>query len=320
VEYVASIVALGLIYGMVATADNLTVGYSGQFTIAQGAFFGIGAYAYALGTKEGLSILVAMLLGVAAAAAVGAALAFVARDLRGDYFMIVTLAFQIIAVRAAINLRDLTGGTGGVFGIEPFSILGYSPLDFVDWLWVLVPMFAVFWIVYTLIASTRLGLIWKAIREDDLAAMSLGRSIVRYKMAALALSAAGSSIAGGLYAGFILFISPSPFTFAFSIFIISVLIVGGLGNPLGPVLGTALLMALPEALRFLPAIPDDVRARLLQVIYAAALLLFVALRPQGIAPERPGRWSLEARRWRRKAGRQLESSTKAPEAPQAGTA
>lgn len=317
-EYVASVVALALIYGMVAVSDNLSVGYSGQFSIAQGAFFGIGAFAYAIGGEHGVAIPLAMLAGAVAAAVVGAALSFVARGLRGDYFMIVTLAFQIIAVRAGNNLSDVTGGTSGIAGITPLSVFGYEPASFADWVWLLLPIFVVFWVVYTLISSTRLGLIWKAIREDDLAAMSLARSVPRYKMAALALSGAGASVAGGLYAGFITYINPDLFSFSFSIFIISVLIVGGIANPIGPVIGTAILTALPELLRFVPNLPDNVRAHLLQVIYAAALLVFVALRPQGLLPEHPGRWSLEEWRWRRRAGSRLRGRS-AAEVPEART-
>lgn len=298
-EYAAGVIALALIYGMVAVADNLPIGFSGQFTIAQGAFFGVGAYTYALTTAQGVPISIALLLACLIGGTAGAAVSYTGRGLRGDYFLIVTFAFQIIVVRIALNWRERTGGSGGIFGIEPFAVFGYSPLTYIDWLWVLVPIFVLFWLVYTAIAASTLGLIWKAIREDDAAALSLGRSIVAYKMLAYGLGAAGAAFAGGIYAGFITFINPGLFTFHFSIFILSVLIVGGMASPLGPVIGVSVLIALPEALRFVPSLSDDVRSRLLQMIYALALLVFIALRPQGLVPERPGRWSFAAWRWRR---------------------
>ncbi len=296
-EYTASVIAFALIYAMCAISDNVSVGYTGQFAIAQGAFFGIGAYTYGIGGAHDLSTPVLLLLAVAIAFAAGATLAFVGRALRGDYFMIITLAFQIIAVQVAANLK-VTGGSGGLFGLRPLSVFGYEPKLYTQWVAVLAPITFLVWFFYMLVTSTRLGLVLKAVREDDAAAMSLGRSIVLFKMLALGLGAAGTSFAGAIYAGYITFIDPNQFTFTFSIFIVSILIVGGMANPLGPIVGAAILTGLPEALRLLPSLPADMRARLLQVIYGVALLLIVAFRPQGLVPERPGRWSLASWRWR----------------------
>jgi len=296
-EYTASVIAFALIYAICVMAENLNLGYSGQFTIAQGAIFGIGAYTYALGTNHGLAIPTVMLLAVLIAAAVGAFLAFIGRGLRGDYFLIVTFAFQVIAVQMAHNFEFLGGGTG-LFGVRPLSLFGFEPRGYVDFVQLFVPIVIVVWLFYTLLTATRLGLIWKAIREDDGATLSLGRSTTLYKMLAFAFAAAGTGFAGTLYAGFITFVDPTQFTFAFSILIVSMLIVGGIGNPLGPLFGAAVITGLPEALRFLPHLPDETRARLLQMIYGLALLLVVAFRPQGLVPERPGRWSIASWRWR----------------------
>lgn len=305
-EYTASVVAFALIYAISAIAENVSIGYSGQFAIAQGAFFGVGAYTYAIGGNHGLATPILFLLAVAIAFAAGAALAFIGRGLRGDYFMIITLAFQIIAVQVAANL-SWTGGSSGLFGLRPLSVFGYEPRLYTQWVVVLAPITFLVWVVYMLVTSTRFGLILKAIREDDAAAMSLGRSITLYKMLGLGLGAAGTSFAGAIYAGYITFIDPNQFTFTFSIFIVSILIVGGMANPLGPIVGAAVLTGLPEALRLLPSLPDDTRARLLQVIYGVALLLIVAFRPQGLVPERPGRWSLASWRWRLNVRRRDES-------------
>lgn len=296
-EYFLSILVFALIYGISVISENVSLGYAGQFSISQGAFFGIGAYTYALGTQHGYAIPVTMLIAVVVAFAGGAALAFVGRNLRGDYFMIVTFAFQIIAVQMAFNFGFL-GGATGLFGVKPLSLFGFEPRTYRDFVLLLAPIVAVVWIAYTLLAATRLGLIWKAIREDESAVSALGRSTVFYKMLAFGFSSIGTAFAGTLYAGFITFVDPSQFTFAFSILIVSMLIVGGIGSPLGPIFGAAVITALPEALRFLPHLPDDTRARLLQMIYGLALLLVVAFRPQGLVPERPGRWSLASWRWR----------------------
>jgi len=301
-EYAASVIAFALIYAICAIADNCALGYSGQFAISQGAFFGVGAYTYGIGTLHGLSQPEAIALAVVIGGGGGAGLSFLGRGLRGDYFMVVTLAFQIIAVGVASNL-SITGGSIGLYGLRSLSVFGFQPRFYTQWVEVLAPITFVVWILYAALTSTRLGLIWKAIREDDAAAMSLGRSTTLYKMLALGLGAAGTSFAGAIYGGYIAFIEPNQFTFTFSIFIVSILIVGGMANPLGPIVGAVLLTGLPEALRQIPSLPVDTRARLLQVIYGAALLAIVAFRPQGIVPERPGRWSVASWRWRLRSRR-----------------
>jgi ABC-type branched-subunit amino acid transport system permease subunit len=298
-EFYASILVAACIYGIAALADNISFGYSGQFAIAQGAFFGIGAYTWGIGMAHGLAAPVVLLIAIAIAAVVGAVLAFIARDLRGDYLMIVTLAFQVIAVRLAFNLSDLTGGASGIYGVPAISFGAFQPADYFQWLAVLVPLVAITFLIYMLFGASRVGLILKAIREDSDVARSLGRRVVLYRMLALSVSAIGITFAGAIYAGYISFIDPSQFTFIFSVLIISILIVGGIANPLGPLVGVLVLTATPELLRLLPGLPPDARARLLQVMYAGALLLFIALRPQGLIPEKPGRWSFVSWRWRR---------------------
>jgi ABC-type branched-subunit amino acid transport system permease subunit len=298
-EFYAAILVAACIYGIAALADNISFGYSGQFAIAQGAFFGIGAYTWGIGMAHNIPAALVLLMAVAIAAAVGALLAFIARDLRGDYLMIVTLAFQVIAVRLAFNLPDLTGGASGIFGVPAISFGSFQPSDYFQWLAVLVPLVAITFVLYTLFGASRIGLIFKAIREDSDVARSLGRRVVLYRMLALSASAFGISFAGAIYAGYISFIDPSQFTFIFSVLIISILIVGGIANPVGPLVGVLVLTATPELLRLLPGLPADARARLLQVMYAGALLLFIALRPQGLIPEKPGRWSIVSWRWRR---------------------
>jgi ABC-type branched-subunit amino acid transport system permease subunit len=277
-EFYASILVAACIYGIAALADNISFGYSGQFAIAQGAFFGIGAYTWGIGMAHGLAAPVVLLIAIAIAAVVGALLAFIARDLRGDYLMIVTLAFQVIAVRLAFNLSDLTGGASGIYGVPAISFGAFQPADYFQWLAVLVPLVAITFLIYMLFGASRVGLILKAIREDSDVARSLGRRVVLYRMLALSVSAIGIT---------------------FAVLIISILIVGGIANPLGPLVGVLVLTATPELLRLLPGLPPDARARLLQVMYAGALLLFIALRPQGLIPEKPGRWSFVSWRWRR---------------------
>jgi branched-chain amino acid transport system permease protein len=269
------------------------IGYSGQFSAAQGAVFGVGAYVYAFVTEAGSPPLVALLAACGAGAVVGACLSYIGNRLQGDYFMFVTLAFQVVLVDIAQNLVNVTGGVEGKAGLKPMSLGGFTPQTQAEWLFLLVPFAVVIGIVYAIVGASRLGLIWKAIREDEAATASLGRDPTTYRVLALASAGPGTAIAGALYASYISYISPNQFTITFSIFILSVLIVGGLANPLGPFVGIVILTAVPEALRFLPYLSADVKARVLQVMYAVFLLAFLAVRPKGLVPEgvlRGARW------------------------------
>jgi ABC-type branched-subunit amino acid transport system permease subunit len=285
-DYVYTLIVLALVYGVAATAENIAVGYSGQFSAAQGAVFGVGAYVYAFTTNGGWPLALALVVVAVAGGALGGALSYIGNRVRGDYFMVVTLAFQLVLVDVGRNLRGVTGGNEGMGGLRAITLGFLAPQTQAQWALLAAVVAVVLVVVYTAIGSSQLGLICKGIREDESATASIGRSPTLYKVIAGALSAAGTAFAGAVYGSYISYVSPSQFTVSFSIMIISALIIGGMGNPFGPLIGMAFLVGVPELLRFVPDLPPDVKARLLQVIYAGFLLLFLALRPEGMLPER----------------------------------
>jgi branched-chain amino acid transport system permease protein len=307
-EYLAGVACFLLIYSMVGIAENVAVGWSGQFSIAQGAVFGVGAVTYAIAIKAGYAMIAVLLGAGIAGGLVGGALAFIGRGVKGDFFAIATLAFQVVAVNFAQNVPAL-GGFGGITGVPQIHLLDYTPIFYTQWLPLLVPITAIYALVYFSLMGTRLGIVLKAVREDEPATAAVGRRVGAFKVLALALSGIGTGLAGAIYASFIGYVDPSQFGFSFSLLILAGLLVGGLGNPLGPIAGLALLTLLPEALRFVPLLPVDVRARLLQVIYSLVLLLFVVFRPQGLVPERPGRWSFAKWTWQRRLKDDAKGST-----------
>lgn len=124
----------------------------------------------------------------------------------------------------------------------------------------------------------------KAIREDELSAISIGKNVRRFKILAFAISSGMAAIAGSLYASYVTYIDPTSFNLDESIFILSVVLVGGSGNLKGPIVGTLLMILLPEGLRFL-GIPDNIAPNVRQMIYAFILILLMRFRPQGIAGE-----------------------------------
>lgn len=284
-EYLLGIVVLVLVYGICATAENISLGYSGQFSSAQGALFGTGAYVFAFATNMSWPLIGVLPLVVVIGGFAGAAISYVGNRLRGDYFLIVTMAFQLIVVDVVRNLTSVTGGAQGMSGVFPLYVGAFLPRSRLDWVAVIAPFALVLFAAYLLIGSSRLGLVWKGIREDESATASLGRDPMRFKVLAFGISAAGMALSGALYGSFISYVSPGQFTMNFSMFVISALIVGGVANPFGPFAGVIFLEALTEGLRLIPNLPADVRAHLLQVIYAGCLLVFLALRPQGLIPE-----------------------------------
>ena len=132
--------------------------------------------------------------------------------------------------------------------------------------------------------SSPFGLVLKAIREDELSAISLGKNVKKFKILAFAISSGMAAIAGALYATYVTYIDPTSFTLEESIFILSIVLVGGSGNLRGPVIGTLLMILLPEGLRFL-GIPDSLAPNIRQIIYALVLIILMRFRPQGLAGE-----------------------------------
>jgi branched-chain amino acid transport system permease protein len=215
---------------------------------------------------------------------VGGLLSYIGNRVRGDNFMVATLAFQLVPVDVAGNL-DVTGGEQGLGGVRPVTLGPFIPGKPAEWVLVVAVFAALVGVIAWLLTRSRRALIWKAVREDESATASLGRGPAWAKVSAFMVSAGGLALAGSLYGSYISYVSPSEFTVSFSVFIISAIIVGGMGNPVGPLVGMVVLTALPEALRFVPGLPLDVKARVLQLLYAAFLLAFLALRPQGLLPE-----------------------------------
>ena len=181
-------------------------------------------------------------------------------------------------------MGGLTRGPLGLPGIPQPEIFGSKVNSHWEFL-ILVWLFAVitFLICYRLVNSPY-GRVLKAIREDEIFAMSLGKNVAYFKLTVFAIGASLAAIAGALYAYYITFIDPTSFTVAESIFLVSIVIIGGLGNLWGAVLGAVILIALPELLRFI-GISQTYVANIRQILYGTLLILMMFFRPQGIIGE-----------------------------------
>jgi branched-chain amino acid transport system permease protein len=246
-EYLLHILILICIYIILSTTLNLLVGYTGILSIAHAAFYGVGAYVAALmALRLEIPFLLNLILAIIAAGVFGARVGIPSLRLKDDYFVIATFAFQIIIFSVLNNLVDFTGGPLGLPGIPQPDIFGFQITTHLDFL-ILSGVLAglVYWISIRIVKSPY-GRLLKAIREDEVFVKAVGRNVPLAKVKVFIMSASLASVAGVIYATYITYIDPTNFTIMESIFIISIVIIGGAANLKGSVLGAAFLVALPE--------------------------------------------------------------------------
>ena len=284
-DYILHILILINIYIILVVSLDLIAGYTGLLSIAHAAFYGIGAYATALLSLHfQTNFLFNMLFGIIGAAVLGAIIAFPSLRIHDDYFVIATFGFQMIVYSIFNNWVDLTRGPLGIPGIPVASLFGFN----IDSHWKFLILSAIFaFLAYLLVhklVNSPYGRVLKAIREDEVFAQSLGKNVNSYKIQVFIIGGALASMAGNLYAHYITFIDPTSFTILESILVISMVIIGGAGSLRGPIIGAAVLVILPEALRFV-GLPSSVAANLRQIFYGSLLVLMMLYRPQGLVGE-----------------------------------
>lgn len=251
------------IYLIAALGLNLITGITGQFSFGHAAFMSIGAYASALMTlKLQAPFILTLLAGGLAAALCGMLLAFPSMRLTGDYLGITTLGFGEIVRVVFINL-DITGGAMGLAGIPKNTSF---PI-------VIVLVVVSVWSLHRLINS-RFGRALTAIREDDIAAETMGINTMMYKIKSFAIGCFFAGISGGLFAHSQQYINPADFGFSKSFDLLNFVVIGGLGSISGTILGTTVLSLAPEFLRFV----KEYR----MLIYGALMVAMMIFRPNGI--------------------------------------
>ena len=273
------------LYALLALSLNVILGQAGIFHMGHAAFYAVGAYVTAiLNTHYQIPIL--LLIPVAGAAAALFAL-IVARPiihLRGDYLLIVTIGIVEIVRIALINdVFGLTGGANGIFGIarpELFGIKIRKAIQFYYLIWIMVG-FTV--LLFHWLSESRFGRAVNCIKEDDTAAEGCGMDVAHLKLMAFVIGAFWAGMAGNLFAAKMTIISPSSFTFWESVVVFAVVILSG-GSQIGVLLGTFLIVALPEMFR------DFASARML--VFGLAMMIMMVVRPQGLLPPSPRRYDV----------------------------
>ena len=269
--YALNILNQAVTYAIAVIGLVIVLGYCGQISIAQAAFFGLGAYGVALGTVDyGIPFFLALALGVALAGLLGLVLGVASLRLGGHYLAMVTISFQQILTLVLVNWNGFTHGPNGVRNIgRPAGFedgRAYLALGLV----VLVAVVTAVW----RLRSSRLGRAMQAVRDNELAAGTCGIDTFGTKIVAFGLSAVLGGLGGGLFAGGFQYISPDQFSFAESIVLLTMALLGGAQSPFGAVVGTGLLVLLPEWLRFL--------RQAYLAVYGAAVILVMVFLPGGL--------------------------------------
>ncbi|NLO03109.1 MAG: branched-chain amino acid ABC transporter permease [Bacteroidales bacterium] len=283
-EYVIHLIILINIYIILTTSSNLLVGLTNLLSLGQAALYGIGAYLSVLALMVfHWPLIPTLLFSMIITSLLSLLLAWPSLRLKGDYFVLATLGFQLIVFTILYNWVSVTRGPYGIPGIPAPKLLNNIEIS---GLWAffvlsLVLVVVVVFLFHNLIHSP-FGRALKGIRDDELSMQALGKNVTALKIQAFVISSAFIAISGFLYATYVSYIDPTSFNLDESIFILSALIVGGLGNIRGPVIGALVVILLPEALRFI-GLPDSVAANMRQIIYGLALIVLMRFRPQGIA-------------------------------------
>lgn len=264
-----------LMYATLAGSLNVINGYSGQSCMGQAGFFCIGAYTCAiLSTKFGVPFWLCLPLGGILGAIVGALVSLPTLRLQGIYLSIVTLGASEIIRIVAQSWTDVTGGSMGIKSIPKPELFGYKIFKPQDYYYIFLVVGVIFLFLTARVLKSRVGRAWMSIREDQIAARSLGVEIKRYKSSNFMYGAFWAGVIGAAYAPFVSFIEASQFTLDTGFDVLAMVVIGGQGTLIGPIVGATIVTLLTESLRFL--------SYWRYVIYAVIIILMMWVRPQGL--------------------------------------
>jgi branched-chain amino acid transport system permease protein len=299
-----------ILYILLALGLNIVVGFAGLLDLGYIAFYAVGAYVYALLASPQLGLhlpfWVILPLGAAVAALFGVMLGAPTLKLRGDYLAIVTLGFGEIIRIFLNNLSrpvNITNGPQGITGIDPFVLGGFRFDSPIKYYYLLLAVALGIILVNLRLQNSRIGRAWEAIREDETAARAMGIDTRNLKLLAFAMGASFGGIAGGMFSAIQAFISPESFVLVESIMVVSMVVLGGMGNIWGVILGALLLSFVPELLRWtVTPVQEALFGRMLiepevirMLLFGLALVLVMLYRPAGLLPSAVRKRELEER-------------------------
>ncbi|HEX2332495.1 MAG TPA: ABC transporter ATP-binding protein, partial [Burkholderiales bacterium] len=299
-----------ILYVLLALGLNIVVGFAGLLDLGYIAFYAVGAYTYALLASPQFNLhlpfWVILPIGAAVAALFGVILGAPTLKLRGDYLAIVTLGFGEIIRIFLNNLSrpvNITSGPQGIARIDPFTLDGFSfgayetflGLEFsapIKYYYLLLALALGIIVVNVRLQNSRVGRAWEAIREDEIAARAMGIDTRNLKLLAFAMGASFGGVAGGMFSAIQGFISPESFVLVESIMVVCMVVLGGMGNIWGVILGALLLSFIPEILRWtVTPVQEALFGRMViepevirMLLFGLALVLVMLFRPAGLLP------------------------------------
>ena len=273
-NYIILILSSWLMFSIAAMGLNLTLGYAGQISLAQASFMAMGAYITALMTLAGVPWILAAVAAVAACFVIGLLVGFPALRVQGHFLAFVTLAFNQIVVLVLRNEDWLTGGSYGKFNMPRPDFWIWKAKTNLDMYYVIVVVFVIFAALMYGVIRSPWGRAFTALRENPIRAQSLGVDTKRLTLLAFAIGSAGGGLAGAIMSPLVQFIEPNSFALVHSLKILLMVVVGGAGYFFGPMLGAAVVILLPEFLRFTEGY--------YLMIYAGLVIVLMVYSPSGL--------------------------------------
>lgn len=288
-DYWLGLVIFAAIYTVAALSFSLLLGHAGIFSVAHAAFIGIGAYSTgALTTRTPLAWPVAFVLGAAVAAILGWVFARATLRVNGDYMVVASFALLVIAGQVAINWSDVTGGGNGLPGVPRPGTETSQITDNLVFCAFAVVVAALAYAFSHLLVHSPFGRVLRTLRENDVAASSLGKHPRQFRGVVFAVSSGMAAVAGSLYAHYVSYVSPLDFTITLTVLLLTIVIVAGTNRLWAVPLGAALVVGLTEGVRYVE-LPSQIAAGADQVLYGALLVAFALLRPEGLLGRKKAR-------------------------------
>ncbi|ALS21832.1 MULTISPECIES: branched-chain amino acid ABC transporter permease [Paenibacillus] len=282
--YLTVLVLIG-IYSIITLGLSLLMGYAGQISLGHAAFFGIGAYTSGILTvKYGVAPLVAMLAGILLTGLIAFAVGIPTLKLKEHFLALATIGFNIIVYIVILGMYDLTGGASGLTGIPKFSVFGFDirgEWNYYFLVWGIVLLLASFCIN---LVQSHIGRVLRGIHDSEIATLTQGIDVLKYKLQIFVLSAVFASAAGSLYAHFMNFLAPGTFYVLASIQLLIMVVVGGAQPIWGAILGAFVMTVLAEGVRHYVPMVMDVGGEIEIIIYGLLLVLVMMFMPKGLLP------------------------------------
>jgi ABC-type branched-subunit amino acid transport system permease subunit len=279
--YIVTLLTIICIYTILTSAMDLILGYAGLFSFVHAALAGIGSYAAAaLMVKLGWGLLPAFGAALVVTAIAGLATAAITVRLDGHYFILGTFCVANVVESLTENWTSVTNGTNGLYGIPVTRLFGWTISPGIPFLLFCATLTAITLVIKWLLVSSPYGLTLQAIRDDETVAWVLGNNVRRIRTVVFVIGASMTALAGVLLACYLRYLDPTSFSFSFTILIWAALFVGGGVSTLGSIVGPAILVLFPEALRFIGLSGPHV-ANVQQALYGLLLILLMMFRPQG---------------------------------------